>query len=207
MSKKHFKSEIGLKISVSENWAAYEGTKEELFNEGVCTHDMFPIGNKRKSYYYDLGSGRASNKCWSIEKIKDGRFRLSKGTYDGKPFSRLTRNEDYDSPQAWLASCKKSAEIYLWIILSKYTGGSEESVFGGTAIKAPKKKTDEHRALSRKFGAIFLAIGLFISYLVWPDGITNLTLSEIRFGALLQVGASSVIALVALIICYFLMIE
>lgn len=66
---------------------------------------------------------------------------------------------------------------------------------------------DENQAITRKFAAILFGIGLSIAYWVWPDGITNLTLSQIRFGALLQAGASSAIALVALVIAFFLWID
>ena len=66
---------------------------------------------------------------------------------------------------------------------------------------------EKSQASTRKIAAFLFGIGFSIAYWVWPDGITNLTLSQIRFGALLQAGASSAIALVALVIAFFLWID
>jgi hypothetical protein len=46
---------------------------------------------------------------------------------------------------------------------------------------------------------LLLVIGLAIAYLVWPSGITDFALAEIRFGGLLRAVASGVIAFAAVV--------
>lgn len=59
---------------------------------------------------------------------------------------------------------------------------------------------EQAQAAVRVMAVIFLAIGFAATYWVWPNGITDLTLASITFGALLRAIGSGVIAIVTCVI-------
>lgn len=58
---------------------------------------------------------------------------------------------------------------------------------------------EEAQGTVRLIAAIIFCIGAVIAYFVWPNGVTDSTLAQITFGALLRAGAAFVIMLAALI--------
>lgn len=50
------------------------------------------------------------------------------------------------------------------------------------------------RATALTVGAIVMAIGLAVAYLIWPSGITDLPLGSIAFGSLLRAIGAGVVA-------------
>lgn len=54
---------------------------------------------------------------------------------------------------------------------------------------------EQAQATTRAVAVVFFAFGLAAAYLVWPSGITDLTLTSITFGALLRSIASGTLVL------------
>lgn len=60
------------------------------------------------------------------------------------------------------------------------------------------------RATVRAVGTIVLAIGLASAYLIWPNGVTDLPLGSISFGAFLRAIGAGVVAVVFCVVALML---
>lgn len=65
---------------------------------------------------------------------------------------------------------------------------------------------EQAQGTTRAMAVVFFAIGLAASYWVWPNGITDLSLTSITFGALLRAIASGAIVLVSFVVTAMLWI-
>jgi hypothetical protein len=86
---------LGLMVTVSTCWTSYQGSKDELINEGICTEDKFPEGRKRLKDSH----GPDPRNNWSMRKIKGDQFVFTH--YHGRKELPPERGAEYNSPAAW----------------------------------------------------------------------------------------------------------
>lgn len=134
-------SDLGLMVTVSTCWTSYQGSKDELINEGICTDDHFPEGRKRSKDYYSPNNARDN---WSMRKIKGDQFVFTH--YHGRRELKPERGAEYNSPAAWQAYQSDFIDKIISMIDSTITGESEKHTYGDTTVCFDRKTQDRVKA-------------------------------------------------------------
>lgn len=118
---------LGLLVTSGMYATSFEGTREELIKEGICTDEHFPEGRKRVQY------GGEGFEHWSIKRIKGERFIFYQSHQRREKAQE--RGSEYESPEAWQAAHEDFVERLLRMVDLTVTGESERLAFGETTIR------------------------------------------------------------------------
>jgi hypothetical protein len=132
---------LGLMVTVSTCWTSYQGSKDDLISEGICTEDSFPEGRKRLKDYFSLDNPRDN---WSVRKLKGNLFVFT--DYHGRKELTPERGSEYNSPAAWQTYQDDFIDKLISMIDSTVSGESEKRTHGETTICFDKKTQDRVRA-------------------------------------------------------------
>jgi hypothetical protein len=132
---------LGLMVTVRTCWTSYQGSRDDLISEGICTEDSFPEGRKRLKDYYSPDN--PSNN-WSVRKLKGNLFLFTQ--YHGRKQQPPERGTEYRSLVEWQTHQDDFIDTLVKIIDLAITGESEKRTYCETTICFDKKTRDRVKA-------------------------------------------------------------
>lgn len=131
-------TQIGLIVTDQPTSTEYEGSREDLIGDGICSAEQFPEGRKRLKY------GGKGNDFWSMRRIKGERFVFSK-SHEYRP-ARPKREAYFESPEVWQEHRQRYAVELLAIVDELVSGKAERDIYGETTICLDQDTLQEIRA-------------------------------------------------------------